>query len=91
MKKNDPYIADSLGWGYFLIGEYKKAEEYLNLALQIKPNDSVITDHYADTLWMLNRKIQAKYLWKSVLKNSDSVEIDKDKNKEKILKGKKKF
>ncbi len=91
LKKNDPYIADSLGWGYFLIGEYKKAEEYLNLALQIKPNDSVITDHYADTLWMLNRKIQAKYLWKSVLKNSDSVEIDKDKIKEKILKGKKKF
>ena len=47
-------------------------------------------DHYADTLWMLGRKIQAKYLWNSVLK-IESVKIkDKETIKEKILRGPKK-
>ena len=90
LKKNDPYITDSLGWAYFLIGSYEMAEEYLNLAIQIKPYDPVIMDHYADTLWMLGRKIQAKYLWNSVLK-IESVKItDKEAIKEKILRGPKK-
>ena len=90
LKKNDPYITDSLGWAYFLIGSYEIAEEYLNLAIQIKPYDPVIMDHYADTLWMLGRKIQAKYLWNSVLK-IESVKIkDKEAIKEKILRGPKK-
>ena len=90
LKKNDPYITDSLGWAYFLIGSYEIADEYLNLAIQIKPYDPVIMDHYADTLWMLGRKIQAKYLWNSVLK-IESVKItDKEAIKEKILRGPKK-
>ena len=90
LKKNDPYITDSLGWAYFLIGNYETAEEYLNLAIQIKPYDPVIMDHYADTLWMLGRKIQAKYLWNSVLK-IESVKItDKEAIKEKLLRGPKK-
>ena len=90
LKKNDPYITDSLGWAYYLIGNYNMAEEYLNLALQIKPYDPVIMDHYADTLWMLDRRIQAKYLWNNVLK-IESVKItDKEAIKEKLLKGPKK-
>ena len=87
LKKDDPYITDSLGWAYFLIGNYEMAEKYLNLAIQIKPYDPVIMDHYADTLWMLGRKIQAKYLWNNVLK-IESVKIsDKEVIKEKLLRG----
>ena len=90
LKKNDPYITDSLGWAYFLIGNYEIAEKYLNLAIQIKPYDPVIMDHYADILWMLGRKIQAKYLWSNVLK-IESVKItDKEVIREKLLKGPKK-
>ena len=25
-KENDPYITDSVGWGYYLIGDYENAE-----------------------------------------------------------------
>ncbi len=90
LKQNDPYITDSLGWAYFLIGNYEIAEKYLNLAIQIKPYDPVIMDHYADTLWMLGRRIQAKYLWSNVLK-IESVKItDKEAIKEKLLRGPKK-
>ena len=30
--------------------------------------DPIINDHYADTLWMLNKNIQARYIWNNVLK-----------------------
>ena len=63
LKKNDPYITDSLGWAYFLNKNYDKAEKYLQRAVMLMPYDPVINDHYADTLWMLNKKIQARYFW----------------------------
>ena len=52
-----------------------KAEKYLNYAIQLKPNDPVIIDHYGDTLWKLNRKLQARYFWQSIIE-SESNEID---------------
>ena len=71
---NNPYITDSLGWAYYLTGDFVKAEKYINQALQLKPDDPVIMDHYADILWKLNRKIQAKYFWKNVLEMEDVEE-----------------
>ena len=66
-KKNDPYIIDSVGWGYYLIGDYLNAEKFLKKAVQLMPNDPIVNDHYGDILWRLNRKLQAKYFWKHVL------------------------
>jgi len=86
-KKNDPFIIDSVGWGYYLIGDYDNAENFLRKAIQLMPNDPVVNDHYGDVLWKLNRKIQAKYYWKSVL-NSEKSENDLKKIvKKKLLIG----
>ena len=74
LKENDPYITDSVGWGYYLIGDYKNAEKYLRIAVQLMPYDPIVNDHYGDVLWQLNRKIQAKYFWKNVLKFDDTEE-----------------
>ena len=70
LKKNDPYIIDSVGWGYYLIGDYIRAEKYLVKAVQFMPDDPIVNDHYAEILWKLNRKIQAKYFWENVLEMS---------------------
>ena len=86
-KKNDPYITDSLGWAYFLIGDYVKAEKYLNAALQISPNDPVIMDHYGDSLWHLGRKLQANYFWKNSLNLNDQGDLDEIKIKNKLING----
>ena len=37
------------------------------------PRDPTINDHFADCLWMNNKKIQARYYWKYVL-SLDSAE-----------------
>ena len=86
-KKNDPYIIDSIGWGYYLIGDYMKAEKFLKQAVQIMPQDPIVNDHYGDILWKLNRKLQAKYFWKNVLNLEDVEEKMKKNILKKLLKG----
>lgn len=67
LRKNDGYIIDSLGWGYYARKNYVDAEKFLQEAVELKPLDPVINDHYADVLWMLKKNIQARYVWKYVL------------------------
>ena len=80
-EENDPYIIDSIGWGYYLIGDYTNAEKLLKKAVQLMPDDPVVNDHYGDILWMLNRKLQAKYFWKNVL----TLDKTEEKMKKDIL------
>ena len=86
-KKNDPFIIDSVGWGYYLIGDFINAEIFLRKAIQLMPNDPIVNDHYGDILWKLNRKIQAKYYWKSVIESEESEDDLKKKVSKKLLKG----
>jgi len=85
--ENDPYIIDSVGWGYFLVGKYNDAEKYMRRALELMPNDPIVNDHYGDILWKLNRKIQAKYFWNSVLKMKDVEKEMIEKIKIKLVTG----
>ncbi len=86
-KSNDPYIIDSIGWAYYLIDEFKKAEEFLKRAVELMPDDPIVNDHYGDILWKLDRKIQARYFWGNVLKMDDADdEMIKDINM-KMLEG----
>ena len=86
-KKNDPYIIDSIGWANYLIKDFQKAEKYLLRALELMPNDPIVNDHYGDILWMLNRKIQARYFWNNALKQEDTEKEMKKKIEEKLLNG----
>ena len=53
-KKNDPYIIDSVGWAYYLVGDFIKAEKFLRKAvLKLMPDDPIVNDHYGDILWKL--------------------------------------
>ena len=89
-EKDDPYIIDSIGWAYYLINDYVKAEKFLKRAVEMMPDDPIVNDHYGDILWKLDRKIQARYFWSTVLKmkNTDKELIDKIKNK--LIEGPKK-
>ena len=86
-KKNDPFIIDSVGWGYYLIGDFVNAENFLRKAIQLMPKDPIVNDHYGDVLWKLNRKIQAKYYWQSALSSEESENEMKTNISKKLLKG----
>ena len=68
IRKEDGYIIDSLGWAYYAKKNYIEAERFLQRAVELLPFDPIINDHYADTLWMLNKNIQARYIWGNILK-----------------------
>ena len=74
-EENDPYIIDSIGWAYYLTNDFIKAEKLLKRAVELMPDDPIVNDHYGDILWKLNRKIQARYFWSTVLKMED---VDKE-------------
>ena len=86
-KENDPYITDSVGWGYYLTGDYEEAEKYLRKAVELLPSDPIASDHYGDVLWKLNRKIQASYFWKSALNSDEADEKLKNQIKKKLYDG----
>ncbi len=71
-KNNDPYIIDSIGWAYYLVKDFLKAEKFLKRAVELMPDDPIVNDHYGDILWKLDRKIQARYFWSNVLLMNDA-------------------
>ena len=87
LRSNDGYIIDSLGWAYYAKKNYIEAEFYLQQAVQLLPSDPIIIDHYADTLWMLNKNIQARYVWKYVLKLDSAEQKLKDTINKKLILG----
>ena len=86
-KNNDPYIIDSIGWAYYLIDDYLKAEKFLKRAVELMPDDPIVNDHYGDILWKLGRKIQARYFWANVLKMDDAEKDMIEKINIKMIKG----
>ncbi len=91
LREDDGYITDSIGWAYYIKKDYPEAERYLQRAVELLPNDPIINDHYADTLWMLNKNIQARYFWKYVL-SIENIEVElKDNISKKLIFGIKKL
>ena len=84
LRENDGYIIDSLAWAYYAKEDYVQAQFFLQIALELVPYDPIINDHYADTLWMLNKNIQARYVWKNIL-NLEDVEKELKENINKKL------
>ena len=85
--KNDPYIIDSIGWAYYLTGDYVRAENLLRKAIKLMPSDPIVNDHYGDILWKLDRKMQANYFWNNVLSFEDTEDQMKKDIHYKIFKG----
>lgn len=73
-RPEDGYIIDSLGWGYYLTGDYENAVLELERAVEFRPVDPVINDHLGDALWKVGRKLEAEFQWKRAL----SFEPDDD-------------
>ena len=86
-ENDDPYIIDSIGWAYYLVNDFIKAEMFLKRAIQLMPNDPIVNDHYGDILWKLDRKLQARYFWSMVLKMDDAEENLLEQIKIKLISG----
>jgi|TARA_B110000438_G_scaffold49417_1_gene49929 tetratricopeptide (TPR) repeat protein len=87
LRSNDPYIIDSIGWAYYLVDDYIKAEKFLKRAVKLMPDDPIVNDHYGDILWKLDRRIQARYFWTSVLNLKETEDKMKKDINIKLIEG----
>jgi len=59
----DPFIADSLGWAEFRMGNMDEAEKELRRAYGLRP-DPEIGIHLGEILWTRGKQDEAKKLWR---------------------------
>ncbi len=63
---NDPFIADSLGWVEFRLGNKDEALRVLSEAYKAKP-DAEIAAHLGEVLWSAGQRDRATAIWKEGL------------------------
>jgi Flp pilus assembly protein TadD len=82
IEPQDGFYIDSLGWVYYQKGNYKKAAEELERAVDLAGDDPTITEHLADAYQKLGQIKEANHLYHDALskaKETDQVERLKDK------------
>ncbi len=62
----DPFIADSLGWVEFRLGNNAEAIRILEAAYKTRP-DPEIGAHFGEVLWSIGQKDRAVTIWKEAL------------------------
>jgi tetratricopeptide (TPR) repeat protein len=74
-------IVDSLGWAHYRLGDYKKAVEILEQAVELEAGDPEINNHLGDAYWMVGRKDEAGFQWRRVLtlKPDEKIKADAEK------------
>lgn len=74
-------MVDSLGWAYYRLGDYKKAVEKLEQAVELEAGDPEINNHLGDAYWMVGRKDEAVFQWRRVLtlKPDAKVRVDAER------------
>ena len=81
-RPNDGYIIDSFGWALFMNGEYEKAVQNLEKAVESTPSDGTINEHLGDVYWKVGRKNEARFQWQRALG------LDIEESQRAVLRGK---
>ena len=85
-KPDSGAITDSLGWGYYKLGNFQLAVELLERAAQLDASDPDLNNHLGDAYWQVGRKIEAQFQWNRVLTLSPSDKL-KGEVEAKLLSG----
>ncbi|MDX1588036.1 MAG: tetratricopeptide repeat protein [Oleiphilaceae bacterium] len=69
LEPDNPAIMDSMGWVLYHQGDMEAALEWLNKAYETMP-DPEIAAHLGEVLWQLDRRDEAKMIWRRALTES---------------------
>ena len=76
-RPKDPYLLSNFGHLYFLMGDYRRALTFLEMAWQIHPLSSFLINLKVDTLLKLNRSQEAEEILKEQAKEADLAGVKK--------------
>lgn len=66
--ENDYAVIDSLGWAYYLYGDFEQALTLIERANELSPEPNAeILDHLGDIYWRLTQQDEARETWKKAL------------------------
>ena len=74
LEPDNPYILDSVGWYLYRTGDYVGAVEYLRRSWHQLPSGEVAA-HLGEVLWMMQRKDEARDVWKEGLEQEPDNEV----------------
>jgi len=75
LNPDDPAIMDSLGWVYYRLKNYERAEQLLSAAFALMP-DHEVAAHLGEVLWVSGEQERARQTWRAGLASQpDSVLI----------------
>jgi tetratricopeptide (TPR) repeat protein len=79
---NDGFYVDSLAWVFYQRGDYSKAIEHLERAIELAGEDPTITEHLADAYQKVGKSTEALNLYQEALQRSkDNKQLDRLKDK----------
>jgi len=64
---DDAAIMDSMGWGYYRLGDLPRSLEFMRRAYAALP-DHEVAAHLGEVLWQTGAKDEAKKIWQDSLK-----------------------
>jgi tetratricopeptide (TPR) repeat protein len=70
---------DTIGWIYYKLETYQKAEEFLEKSLSINDNNPVILEHLGDIYIKLNKTTEAINIYEKILKIDSDNQIIRNK------------
>lgn len=66
--QNDYAVIDSLGWAYYLYGDFEQALALIERSNELSPEPNAeILDHLGDVYWRLGQQEEARETWKKAL------------------------
>jgi Flp pilus assembly protein TadD len=60
-------MVDSLGWAHYRLGDFPRAVQTLEQAVELEPGDPEINNHLGDAYWRVGRREEAGFQWRRVL------------------------
>jgi len=75
---NSSYL-DTIGWIYYMMGNYKPAKIYIEKAIEVGGENSVMLDHLGDILYKMGEENQAVEVWRKALELDSSNDLLKQK------------
>jgi Flp pilus assembly protein TadD len=71
-------MVDSLGWAHYRLGDYAKAVEFLEQAVELEAGDPEINNHLGDAYWRIGRRDEAQFQWRRVLTLEPDAKVKAD-------------
>src|SRR3546814_15275399 len=68
-------MPDSLAWVHYRRGNFARAIDLLEQAVQLEPAEPTINEHLGDAYWQVGRRYEARYSWRAAMVGAEEEDV----------------